>query len=82
MTMGDLVAAAHAYYERHRDAKPLSGTAMANIPHGKSVAILTRPRSARDHRPMRESREPCPFCQTRGDFGCKHFAPFEEARPV
>ncbi|WP_338445922.1 hypothetical protein V5F89_12305 [Pelagerythrobacter marensis] len=75
----NLVADARAFAERYRDAKRLSGTAMANLPHRKTVAAMSQPQTANDRRPPRENREPCPFCATRGDLGCCHFAPFKAA---
>lgn len=52
------------------------------------VAALTRlPGAAHpvakhqtDHRAMAPSREPCPYCNVRGDLGCRHQAPFEPMR--
>jgi hypothetical protein len=44
------------------------------------LAPAPKEATARDRRMMAPSREPCPYCNVRGDLGCKHQAPFEPLR--
>lgn len=60
----------------------------ASKPANTAEAALIRPAEAAHHvasrptdrRPMAPSREPCPYCNVRGDLGCRHQAPFEPMR--
>ena len=62
-------------YLRRRLAQS-SGTVSNVVPvnHPTPVMIEAPPSSA-DRRPQARDKRPCPRCQTRGDLGCKHFAP-------
>lgn len=54
-------------------------TALKPLPIARPTPVLTvAPPTSADHRPPAPSREPCPRCATRGDLGCKHFAPCEK----
>lgn len=61
---------------RRAVASTMSGTAMHKLSLERPA-----PRQLRqvpgDRRPPAAGREPCPYCQTRGDLGCAHFAPCE-----
>ncbi len=44
----------------------------------RPTPVLVAPATRGDRRPFARDRGPCPRCGTRGEFGCKHFAPFEK----
>jgi hypothetical protein len=62
---------------RRAQAWNTSGTVSDPLPVRHPTPILAAPeRNDGDCRPFAPSREPCPRCQTRGDFGCALQRPF------
>ncbi len=60
-----------------RSSPALTSGGRTVIELDRPAPVLTFPATPRDRRPVASGREPCPRCATRGDFGCKHFAPSE-----
>lgn len=61
---------------RRKAARSSSGTATNPLAIDRPCPVRLRPAIPRDPRPIAASREPCLRCQTRGDLGCEHQAPF------
>lgn len=61
---------------RRKAARSSSGSVTNPLSIDRPCPIRIRPAIPRDPRPMAVSREPCLRCQTRGDLGCEHQAPF------
>lgn len=53
-------------------------TTLTVIPIRRPCPVERRPAVPLDTRPPAFGREPCPYCGTRGDLGCAHFAPCEQ----
>lgn len=65
-------------YLRRRLAQSM-GTVGRIVPINRPTPVMTEaPPPSADHRPQARDKSPCPRCQTRGDIGCKHFAPCEK----
>ena len=71
------MAEAQAQGERRQAARELASTCKRSLPLDRPAPVQAHPISGHDARPPAASREPCPYCQTRGDLGCAHFAPCE-----
>lgn len=54
-------------------------TTLHPLPIARPCPVDTRPVAPADKRPPAFGRDPCPYCATRGDLGCAHFAPCEGA---
>lgn len=54
------------------------------LPLRRQASVLSAPAvpGSVDRRPVAASRDPCPFCETRGDLGCAHQRPYEPPDPV
>ncbi|MGB7407188.1 MAG: hypothetical protein WA908_01670 [Pontixanthobacter sp.] len=74
-----LVTDAKAHADRYTDARKLAATIKNPFDHGKPVSTDSAPACEDDPRTPALSRGPCPRCGTRGDLGCKHQKPYEEA---
>lgn len=63
-------------YRWRRIAMSCSGTVAKPLPIDRPRPVMVEaPPAATDRRPPARDKSPCPRCQTRGDLGCKHFAP-------
>lgn len=63
-------------YRRRRIAMSSSGTVTNPLPIDRACPVMVEaPPPSADRRPQARDKSPCPRCLTRGDLGCKHFAP-------
>ena len=74
-----LVEAANSFAARHREVRKLSGTSLNPVDHRKRTRIFSAASVESDPRPIALTRNPCPRCATRGDLGCAHQQPYQEA---
>jgi hypothetical protein len=76
------LAACRAFSTRRTEARMLSATINNPITLDRPKPALVLPAVENDPRPVAESRSPCPRCETRGDFGCRHQRPYIPLEPV
>lgn len=60
---------------RARQKAGSCGGGLKPLPIKRPTPVAAKPAVENDRRPRAASHEPCPFCSTRGDLGCDHFAP-------
>lgn len=71
----DFVREQKERYSLRKMAGFSGGGVGAPLPIRRPTPVRSVPAVECDPRPQAASREPCPYCSTRGDLGCDHFAP-------
>lgn len=77
LTLREVVEREVAEAAERRSHAYSNGCMFDPFPVAHPTPVLAAPAlTADDSRPIADSREPCPRCQTRGDLGCAHQRPF------